>query len=66
MMAGARVDVNDKKRNPLDFVLWKRSKEGEPSWDIRGNGQAGMVSVFGDEPALPGRAFLIFMEEAKT
>ncbi len=33
MMAGARVDVNDKKRNPLDFVLWKRSKEGEPFWD---------------------------------
>lgn len=33
MMAGARVDINDKKRNPLDFVLWKKSKEGEPSWD---------------------------------
>ena len=33
MMAGARVDVNDKKRNPLDFVLWKKSKEGEPSWE---------------------------------
>ena len=33
MMAGARVDVNDKKKNPLDFVLWKKSKEGEPSWD---------------------------------
>lgn len=33
MMAGARVDINDKKKNPLDFVLWKRSKEGEPSWD---------------------------------
>jgi len=33
MMAGARVDVNDKKRNPLDFVLWKKSKEGEPFWE---------------------------------
>jgi cysteinyl-tRNA synthetase len=33
MMAGARVDVNEKKRNPLDFVLWKASKEGEPWWD---------------------------------
>ncbi|MFO7568666.1 MAG: cysteine--tRNA ligase [Smithellaceae bacterium] len=33
MQAGARVDVNDKKKNPLDFVLWKKSKEGEPSWD---------------------------------
>ena len=34
VMAGARVDVNDKRKNPLDFVLWKRkSKEGKPSWD---------------------------------
>ena len=28
MMAGARVDVSEKKRNPLDFALWKASKEG--------------------------------------
>lgn len=33
MMAGARVDVNDKKKNPLDFALWKNSKEGEPFWE---------------------------------
>ena len=33
MMAGARVDVNDKKRNPLDFALWKASKEREPGWE---------------------------------
>lgn len=33
MIAGARVDVNDNKRNPLDFVLWKKSKAGEPFWD---------------------------------
>ncbi len=33
MMAGARVDVDEKKQNPLDFALWKASKEGEPSWD---------------------------------
>jgi len=33
MMSGARVDVNDKKKNPLDFALWKKSKEGEPSWE---------------------------------
>ncbi|MCX5849772.1 MAG: cysteine--tRNA ligase [Deltaproteobacteria bacterium] len=33
MIAGARVDVNDKKKNPLDFVLWKKSKEGEPFWE---------------------------------
>jgi cysteinyl-tRNA synthetase len=33
MLAGARIDVNEKKRNPLDFVLWKASKEGEPWWE---------------------------------
>lgn len=32
MMAGARVEVNDKKENPYDFVLWKSSKPNEPSW----------------------------------
>lgn len=31
--AGSRVEVSNKKKNPLDFVLWKPSKEGEPSWD---------------------------------
>ena len=33
MKAGARVDIDDKKRNPLDFALWKASKPGEPSWE---------------------------------
>jgi cysteinyl-tRNA synthetase len=32
MLAGARVDVDKRKKNPLDFVLWKNSKEGEPFW----------------------------------
>ncbi|MGA8227643.1 MAG: cysteine--tRNA ligase [Xanthobacteraceae bacterium] len=32
MMAGARVDVAPYKRSPMDFVLWKPSKPGEPSW----------------------------------
>ena len=32
MMAGARVEIDEKKRNPLDFALWKASKEGEPKW----------------------------------
>ncbi len=30
--AGARIDVNRRKRNPMDFTLWKKSKEGEPWW----------------------------------
>ncbi len=33
MMAGARVEVAPYKRNPMDFVLWKPSKEGEPAWE---------------------------------
>ncbi len=30
--AGARIDVSEEKRNPMDFALWKRKKEGEPAW----------------------------------
>ena len=30
--AGARVDIDKRKRNPFDFVLWKSAKPGEPSW----------------------------------
>jgi cysteinyl-tRNA synthetase len=42
MVAGARVDVNEKKRNPLDFALWKESKEGEPYWETPfGKGRPG-------------------------
>jgi len=33
MLAGARVDINEQKRNELDFALWKRAKPGEPCWD---------------------------------
>lgn len=33
MQAGARVEVDVHKENPLDFVLWKASKPGEPVWD---------------------------------
>lgn len=31
--AGARIEVNSQKRHPMDFVLWKSKKEGEPGWD---------------------------------
>jgi cysteinyl-tRNA synthetase len=33
MQAGARISINDQKNNPMDFVLWKGSKPGEPTWD---------------------------------
>ena len=42
LQAGARVDVDDNKRNPMDFVLWKMAKPGEPSWDSAwGKGRPG-------------------------
>ena len=33
MEAGARVEVDTRKRNPMDFALWKSAKPGEPTWD---------------------------------
>lgn len=42
MRAGARVEVAAAKRDPLDFVLWKAAKPGEPSWDSKwGKGRPG-------------------------
>ncbi len=32
LMAGARVDVDERKRDPRDFALWKAARPGEPSW----------------------------------
>ena len=33
LRSGARIEVNEEKRSPLDFVLWKKAKPGEPTWD---------------------------------
>lgn len=33
MKAGARVDIDTRKHNPMDFALWKSAKPGEPAWD---------------------------------
>ena len=33
MQAGARVDVDSRKKDPMDFALWKSAKPGEPAWD---------------------------------
>ncbi len=42
MQAGARIAVSDIKENPMDFALWKSSKEGEPAWDSPwGSGRPG-------------------------
>ncbi|MDX1347513.1 MAG: cysteine--tRNA ligase [Thiomicrorhabdus chilensis] len=40
--AGSRVEVNEIKQDPMDFVLWKASKENEPAWDSNwGDGRPG-------------------------
>ncbi len=42
LIAGSRVEVSQAKQNPADFVLWKSSKPGEPSWPSPwGNGRPG-------------------------
>lgn len=33
MQAGARIEVDDRKKHPMDFALWKAAKPGEPSWE---------------------------------
>ncbi len=33
LQAGARIEIDERKEHPMDFALWKASKEGEPSWD---------------------------------
>ena len=33
LLSGARVDVNDSKKEPLDFAVWKKQKPGEPAWE---------------------------------
>lgn len=42
MLAGARIEVDERKKNPADFALWKMAKEDEPSWPSPwGNGRPG-------------------------
>jgi cysteinyl-tRNA synthetase len=42
LQSGARVEVNETKRNPLDFALWKKSRSGEPFWESPwGHGRPG-------------------------
>ena len=54
MVAGSRVEINENKRNPFDFVLWKAAKSGEPSWPSPwGEGASRMAyRMFGHEPPL--------------
>lgn len=31
--SGARIDINESKKDPMDFAVWKKQKEGEPAWE---------------------------------
>ncbi|APM37538.1 cysteine--tRNA ligase [Clostridium kluyveri] len=33
LQSGARIDIDERKKNPMDFAVWKSEKEGEPSWE---------------------------------
>jgi cysteinyl-tRNA synthetase len=59
LRAGARVEVDTAKRDPLDFVLWKRAKPGEPSWESPwGAGRPGWhIECSAMSMALLGRQF---------
>lgn len=63
LQAGARVDVDEKKQNPLDFALWKSAKPGEVSWNSPwGHGRPGwhiecsamIHKIFGDQIDIHG------------
>ena len=56
MRAGSRVAVDDKKRHPMDFVLWKSAKPNEPQWPSPwGPGAAGLApGMLGHEQPAPG------------
>lgn len=42
MQAGSRIEVDERKENPMDFALWKAAKPGEPAWESPwGNGRPG-------------------------
>ncbi len=57
LRAGARVEADEEKRSPLDFVLWKKAKPGEPTWDVTvGRGTARLAHrVRGHVPRPAGR-----------
>lgn len=63
LQAGVRIDVNEKKKNPLDFALWKSAKPSEPSWPSPwGPGRPGwhiecsamIQALFGDQIDIHG------------
>ena len=59
MRAGARIEVDERKKDPLDFALWKSSKEGEPWWESPwGQGRPGWhIECSAMSAALLGQPF---------
>lgn len=58
MQAGARVEVDSRKRHPMDFVLWKGAKPGEPAWQSPGATVVRLAyRVFCHEYAVPRAIF---------
>lgn len=59
LQSGIRVEVSDKKKDPLDFTLWKPAKPGEPSWDSPwGKGRPGWhIECSAMSKALLGETF---------
>lgn len=59
MRSGARVEINENKDDPLDFVLWKGSKAGEPKWESPwGDGRPGWhIECSSMSKTLLGNAF---------
>lgn len=55
--SGARVEVDDKKRDPLDFALWKGAKMGEPSWPTPwGEGRPSPLEIGGEGQSRPSES----------
>ncbi len=59
LQSGIRVEISDKKKDPLDFTLWKPAKPGEPSWDSPwGKGRPGWhIECSAMSKALLGETF---------
>ena len=68
LQAGARIDVNDIKEDPLDFAVWKSAKPGEPYWDSPwGKGRPGWhIDCGGQDLIFPHHENEIAQSEAAS
>jgi cysteinyl-tRNA synthetase len=66
LRAGARIEVGEQKRNPLDFTLWKGAKEGEPSWESPWGGSTLDIHCGGQDLIFPHHENEIAQSECAT